>query len=391
MSPRKNTTYSSRPNHAARAAHAKGAQQFRTYDTSHIRPKKSKGPAVLFTLILLVVVGAVAFFGVTFFLNNCSGGKVELLSADQAATITVAEGSGAQQIGNDLADAKLVAKGSEFTSRVSARAADAQLKAGTYVFAGGVTVDQIIDNMIAGPDMDGIPCLIPEGFTLEKTAARVEEATSGAIKADDFKAAASDASKYVADYPFLKDAGTNSLEGYLFPKTYGLHDTDTADTVIRMMLSQFAAETSDLDLDEAAKKQGLKNSYELVTLASIIEKEATGDEQNRADVAGVFYNRLQNTTAETAGFLQSDATTAYEVGHDPSAEEVHADTPYSTYTHKGLCPTPICSAGLDSLTAACEPNKSDYLYFYFKTNDKGELQYFFSKTYDEHQAAIANN
>ena len=67
-----------------------------------------------------------------------------------------------------------------------------------------------------------------------------------------------------------------------------------------------------------------------MNLASIVEKESSGDEQIRAQVAAVFYNRLETTGEPSYGFLQSDATTAYEVGHDPTPEEVHAETPWST-------------------------------------------------------------
>ena len=82
-----------------------------------------------------------------------------------------------------------------------------------------------------------------------------------------------------------------------------------------------------------------------------------------------------------------NATTAYEVGHDPSADEVHANSPYSTYTNAGLPPTPICSPSIECLQAVCSPNKDalgKYYFFYFQ-NDK----YTFSETYDEHQAAFS--
>lgn len=90
-------------------------------------------------------------------------------------------------------------------------------------------------------------------------------------------------------------------------------------------------------------------------------------------------------------YLNSDATTAYEVGHDPSAEEVHSNTPYSTYTNFGLPPTPICSPGMEALRAVCNPEETKYLYFYFAKDSSGELKYYFSETYEQHQEAIANS
>ena len=90
-------------------------------------------------------------------------------------------------------------------------------------------------------------------------------------------------------------------------------------------------------------------------------------------------------------YLNSDATTAYEVGHDPTPEEIHRDSPYSTYTNYGLPPTPICSPGLDSLNAVAHPNQTNYLYFYFKTDDNGQTHYYFSENFEEHQNAIIDN
>ena len=101
----------------------------------------------------------------------------------------------------------------------------------------------------------------------------------------------------------------------------------------------------------------------------------------------MFYNRLTTKGEPSYGYLQSDATTAYVVGHDPSADEVHANSPYSTYSNAGLPPTPICSPSIECLQAVCSPNQDalgKYYFFYFQ-DDK----YTFSETYDEHKAAFS--
>ena len=87
--------------------------------------------------------------------------------------------------------------------------------------------------------------------------------------------------------------------------------------------------------------------------------------------------------------LQSDATTAYEVGHDPTPEDVETPSEYNTYTNKGLTPTPICSPGIDCLQAVCNPAQTDYYFFYFEADDDGEMQYYFTETYDEHMATFS--
>ena len=383
MSPRRQVTYSRRPNHAARSAHARGDRMFRTYDTSYIQPKRSNVPHYVFLAVLaLLGIGILWFVGSS--VVSCVSPKVELLAEGQQATITVNEGASANTIGSSLVDAKLVGSAKEFTERVKDLDAGSDLKPGTYTFAGGVTVDDIISALRNGPVSDAV-LTIPEGYRLTEIASAVESATNGRISADAFKQAASDASVYAGDYGFLKSAGTNSLEGFLFPKTYDVAADATADSLIRAMLTQFQAETAGLDWSYP-ESQGL-SVYDTVNLASIVEKESSGDETVRAQVAAVFYNRLTTKGEPSNGYLQSDATTAYEVGHDPTADEVHANSPYSTYTNAGLPPTPICSPSIECLQAVCSPNKDalgKYYFFYFQ-NDK----YTFSETYDEHQAAFS--
>lgn len=381
---RKQVTYSQRPNHAARSAHARGERQFRTYDTSYIRPKKSKAPAIVAAVLAVLVVGGLAWGALTLF-NSCSAQSVELLAEGQEATITVAEGAGAKVVGEQLAEARLVSNAGDFTKRVNEMGVDSQLKPGTYTFAGGMSLDAIINQLTASPVANALT--IPEGSTLEAVAQSVATFTENRITADAFTAAASDASAYAADYDFLADAGTNSLEGFLFPKTYEIGDDAAAESVVRMMLDQFKTETSGLNWSYP-QSQGL-TIYDAVKLASIVERESSGDEQIRAQVASVFYNRLNNFGDPNYGFLQSDATTAYELGHDPTPEDIKNPTPFNTYTNTGLPPTPICSPGLDCLQAVCNPAQTNYFFFYFAPDESGTMQYYFSETYEEHQQTFS--
>ncbi len=385
---RRQVTYSQRPNHAARAAHARGEREFRTYDTSYIRPKRKRTALVVAIVVAVLVIGLLGW-GVATLVNGFASSGVELLSEGEEATVTVAEGTGAQAIGQQLVEARLVESAASFTSRVNALGVASQLKPGTYVVAGGTGLDDIIDMLTTGPDQ-GTGLTIPEGYTLAQIAQRVADYTENRISSDAFIAAASDASVYAQSYSFLADAGTNSLEGFLFPKTYTVEADATADSLIRQMLDQFQAETADLDWSYP-QSQGL-SIYQAVNLASIVEKESSADTQIRAQVAAVFYNRLETMDEPSYGYLQSDATTAYEVGHDPTADEVHANTPYSTYTNQGLPPTPICSPSLDSLKAVCSPDQESlgkYFFFYFETDENGTMQYHFSETYDEHVSTFS--
>lgn len=381
----KNVTYSSHPTRAARAAHARGDKEFRTYDTSAIVPKRDMKPVIFLGVVALIIVAAVVFFVV----RGCTAEQPQLLEAGQTAQVTIEEGESAQAIGEALAAAHLVPSAQDFTNEVTRLEAASALIPGTYTFEGGMTPEELVRAIMAGPAAAGDTLTVPEGLTLAATADAVAEATGGRISAEDFTAATADASVYAAEFPFLESVGTNSLEGFLFPKTYAVTDDMDAAAVARMMLTQFGIETASLFDDFANSypaSQGL-SFYDAVKLASVVEKESSGDEEVRARVARVFYNRL----ASDHPYLESDATTAYEVGHDPSAEEVHADTPYSTYTHEGLPPTPICSPGLECLMATFNPAEGDDLFFYFYNDADGNLQYVFSQTYEEHQAAIAEH
>ncbi|MEY8461454.1 endolytic transglycosylase MltG [Eggerthellaceae bacterium 24-137] len=377
---KKSTTYSSHPTWAARAAHAKGDREFRTYDTSAIMPKRDPKPFIFLGIAALIIIVAVCFFA----FNACSA-NANLLEPGQTVEVTIEEGESAQSIGDELVQAHLIGSAQDFVGEVTRLEAAAALIPGTYTFEGGTSAEDLVRQLMAGPAVVGDTLAVPEDLTREALAAIVEESTSGRVTAQAFLDASADASAYAADYPFLETAGTNSLEGFLFPKTYAVAEDADAAAIVRMMLDQFATETANLSY-AYPEERGL-NLYQAVTLASIVAKESSDDAEVRAQVAGVFYNRL----ASDRPYLESDATTAYAVGHDPSAEEVHADDPYSTYTNEGLPPTPICSPGLASLEAVCAPAETDAMFFYFTTADDGTVQHFFSKTYEEHQQVIADN
>ena len=372
MPRRRNITYSSHPTHAARSAHAKGDKAFRTYDTSYIRPKRSPVPAIIGIIVLIVALVAIVY-GVLSFTRSCVAAPQ--LEEGVEVQIVVDEGEGAKSISKKLVDAGLISNANEFTDRVSTLGVEGNLQPGTYTLVGGQSIDEIIQ--VLQTPVASATFTVPEGSTLLQTAEIVSAATNGRIKVDDFISAASNASVYAGDYSFLAEAGTNSLEGFLFPKTYGYNDDSTADSVIRTMLDQFGAETVSLDWSYA-EEQGLSH-YDVVKLASIVEKDSDAD--HRATVASVFYNRL------AVGMrLQSDATVAYFVGHDPTAADVDTDNPYNTYFIEGLPPTPINSPSLACLQAVCSPEDTDYYYFYFEDNGNGGLNYSFSETYEEHRS-----
>ncbi|MEG2850238.1 MAG: endolytic transglycosylase MltG [Raoultibacter sp.] len=379
MPAHKRVTYSEHPNHAARSAHARGERQFKTYDTTHIRPRKSPAPIIVSLVLVLVVLVALGFGAMTM-LKGCSAdpGATGMLEQGKQVQVNIAEGSGAKQVGEALKEAGVIASVDDFTKQVASSGLESSLMSGAYSFTGGMTLEEVIGTLKAGP-MAQAGLVIPEGYTLAKTAAKVAEAYPGTISAQDFTAAAHNAAAYVADYPFVADAYDNSLEGFLFPKTYKIVAGATADTVVRQMLDQYEIETASLDYTHA-QSQGL-SAYDVLKMASVVEKEAAPD--NRATVASVFYNRLAINMP-----LQSDATTAYVIGADPKPEDLKIEGPYNTYLNHGLPAGPICSPGLACLQAVCAPEKTKYYYFYF-AEQNGKMVYSFSENYEDHKGAIA--
>lgn len=385
MTPRK-VTYSRRSTHAARAAHARGEREFRTYDTSAIRPKKSRKPLV----IGLVIAAIAVVIGIAAFVNaSCAQANENMLPEGQQVTVEISEGSTVTSISQTLFDAGLIMRTSDFESAVKAKNAATSLKPGVYVFVGGTAADKLVDMIVAGPSSTSAGVTVPEGATLDAIASKVEEGYNGSITADQFKEAASSTQAYANDYQFLAESTTGSLEGFLFPKTYDLLMNASAEDVIRQMLDQYQTEIATLDYSYA-ESQGL-SQYDVLTLASIVEKEATDDTRSR--VAAVFYNRLTNQGDPSYGTLGSDATTAYEVGDNLDSYDWATQSPYNTRVTKGLPPTPICSPSLSSLQAVCSPeaNYGDYYFFSFWPNDQGGIDYFFDKTYDEYQQTIAEH
>ena len=177
----------------------------------------------------------------------------------------------------------------------------------------------------------------------------------------------------------------NRLEGYLFPDTYEFSTEKTAVFAIDTMLTNFNTKVSNELLSEI--QESGYTFREIITMASIIEKEAIGDYEERTNVASVLYNRLNNPDAETAGLLQVDASIDYALrleGKDRSEFSTELDSPYNTYIHAGLPVGPICNPSLASIRAALNPSQTDYYYYALGTDG---VHHFF-RTYSEHLAFV---
>lgn len=345
------------------------------------KPAKSKSvvPVVIAVVIAIAVIAGAAFY----VFPRLFGGAASFVEAGQQVTITIPEGSSGDAIASILSENHIIEEPSEYYAAVKKLNAEMSLKPGEYQFETLQDPLEVVKQLVAGPNVEGVKLTVPEGKTVEQTAVIVEQVYG--ISADEFVAQAK-ASNYAGDYAFLSEAADDSLEGFLFPKTYTFSGTPSADQVIRAMLDQYQADVVNaLDFDAAraliSSRYGLEMSdYDILKLASVVEREGLHAEQ-RAHVASVFFNRLAGV-GDFAGrpFLESDATLMYETGGEVTANDIQTiDSPYNSYMNPGLPPTPICSPSIEAIRATLEPTDSSDLYFFITQEEE-----FFSQTYDEH-------
>lgn len=333
--------------------------------------------AALAVVALLVVIATVMAY-----LNSRSQDNAQTASitAGEHIKVTIPSGANAARIAQLLVQERVISDGKAFLSAIQKQDVASKIKSGTYELVAGSDYQQLIDRLIQGPNSSENALVVPEGFTVDKLADLVSQQFG--ISRDDFLAQAK-ASNYVDEFPFLKDAQNDSLEGFLWPKTYDFSSTTpTSDAIIKLMLTQYKTETANLDFEGA--QQNIKQQYgitmsryDFIKLASIIEKEALIDE-DRPLIASVMFNRLKADMP-----LQSDATMGYVTKGKVTPQDLKSDSPYNTQNKKGFPPTPICSPGIASLSAAMLPATTDNYYFWIT-----KYEHKFSKTYDEHLQAI---
>lgn len=369
--------------HHAHGTHGVAPAARSSYNTHARRgaqKKSSPVPMIIGTVVAVVVLAVVAVFAVPA-VKGLLGGEDANVTAGQQVTVTIPDGASGDTIASILSENHIVENPKDYYAAVKKLNADMSLQPGTYSFTTLMDATKVVQQLIEGPNAGSDALTVPEGLTVDQVADRVAQAY-GSISKNDFLNQAK-ASNYVNDYPFLKGAANDSLEGFLFPKTYSLGKKPSADDVIRAMLDQFNTEYKSLDFAgyEAKIKERYgvgMSDYDIINLASIVEREGLNAEQ-RAHVASVFYNRLAGKL-DGLRYLNSDATMMYVTGGEVTAADLQSDSPYNTYKHEGLPPTPICSPSLEALKATLEPADSDDLYFYITQDEE-----YFSQTYEEHQ------
>lgn len=252
---------------------------------------------------------------------------------------------------------------------------DRTLQPGRYVFASPSDYKSVVETIKKGPAVELVKVTVPEGYSNKQIADLMSR--SFGIDSDEFLTHVNTRKDvYESKYPFLRAVPGNSLEGFLFPDTYFFKKNATVEEITNAMLANFVKKSLEIGLLKSADEEN-QELYEVVIMASIVEKEAKLKEE-RPLIASVFYNRLRKGMK-----LQSCATVEYLFEFKKpnlTLEDLKVDSPYNTYIHSGLPPTPICNPGSDSLKAALNPADTDYLYFVL-ADESG--RHYFAETYSE--------
>jgi UPF0755 protein len=315
--------------------------------------RRGRGLVIAFVVLAIVAVLAVAAGGVVLYAR----GQLEAPQASHAQVVTleVTSGETLDELSADLESKGLVRSAFWFKWFARFKGLASDLHAGRFKLDSGMGASAVIGRLEGAPDVVVKRVVLAEGLTAAQMAKRVEAAGLG-IGADQYMA---EVRTGAFDEPFLagRPAGA-SLEGFLFPDTYEVPQGTNAHQLVKMQLDDFGKRAG--AVLQSASARGLKSGYELVIMASIIEREARFDD-DRPKVASVLYNRIADGMD-----LQVDASVLYGLGvfgRSPTVDELHQDTPYNTYLHPGLTPTPISNPGLASLQAAAQPATTTFIFY----------------------------
>ena len=350
-------------------------------------------------VLLILILSLAGFFGYRY-VSDAVGAKD--VKSTKFISVEIPENSGNSYIGQLLESAGVIKSGKVFNYYTKFKNIS-NLKSGYYNLQPSMTMDEIIEALQKkGSDKPQEPSLgtvlVKEGYTIEQIAKAVEvnssakkgKHSSTGLKAKDFLKLMKDdvfLTKMKAKYPALlanlpKDTDAKYvLEGYLFPATYNIHDDTTVESLAEEMLS-----TMDTYLSPyyATISSSGHNVNEILTLASLVEKEGATDD-DRKNIASVFYNRLNSDMA-----LQSNIAVLYALGKlgqettlkEDATIDTNIDSPYNDYVHKGLMPGPVDSPSLSAIEAVINPSSTKYMYF---VADVTTGNVYFAESYEEHQ------
>lgn len=318
-------------------------------------------------ILLLILCATVLWFGsdIHRFAKKPAG------TSDDVVVISITPGQSFNQLTADLKKNNLISSALRFKLVARITRDDKRLKAGEYALTATMSPLKILDNLVHGKVMLH-RLTIPEGYTIEQIAMELDRIAL--VPEELFE-------QWTRDPIHSKLLGISgpTLEGYLFPDTYYFPKGVSAEDVANKMVQRFN-QTFTESWRQRAKAIGF-TVHEIVTLASIIEKE-TGDPAERPLIASVFHNRLKKKMR-----LESDPTVIYGIENfdgNITRRHLKTATPYNTYVIRGLPPGPIANPGRAALEAALYPAETNYIFFVSKKDGT----HHFSSTIKEHNRAV---
>jgi len=341
---------------------------------------------------LLAVLGVLGAAGWLFVIYPDTDGPA---SEEEEVHIEVSEGMTLRQLANELKRERVIKDAKVWSLYMRMRGLDRHLRQGKVRFRVPMTPEEAARHATTRLGRIQVRILIPEGFSRFEIAQRLDE--YGVCNAHDFLDATEDAS-LLASY----GVEANDAEGYLFPDTYEFDDDTKPRRVVERMLANWTRKQEAIEERYAERLSKLKGwtTHDIVTLASIVEKEAAVPAE-RSRIAGVFWNRLKSKRFLPRRRLQADPTVQYGCVAVPEAAPSCTDydgritramlddpkNPYNTYRHSGLPPGPISNPGNASIAAVIDPEQHDYYYFVAR----GSGQHHFSETLRQHNIAVRRN
>ncbi len=347
------------------------------------RAQKSRrrGPGCLIALVILAALAAGAYYAVSTGVDKI---KDQFDSAADYSgpgsgevVFQVKSGDTIAVMGRGLKDAGVVASVDAFIEAAGANPQSGTIQAGYYGLQKEMKASDVVDILVDPDNIVTTSVTIPEGL-------RVQDVVALLVKNTDFKKAEFDAALQDPEALGLPAYADGNPEGYLFPATYAFGPEEKPADMLHDMVVRWQQAATDNDLEAGAEALGY-TPQEIMTIASLIEAEGRGD--YRTKISRVIYNRLEIEPNPSAGYLQIDASVNYALDRTGSTviteadKESVADSPYNTYTQKGLPPTPIEAPGDDAIQAALHPEEGPW-FFYVTVNLKtGETK--FTDDYDE--------
>lgn len=323
---------------------------------------------LIITALLIVAIGVgCAWFVIWLNVQNAPVNK----EYKGFITLEVKNNESLQEIASDLENKNIIKDDEAFLTLVNMEGYTHKFKPALYAVSPAMDSKQIMEKLSTGIS-ESMTFVIYDGKTIDEIAEQLDY--ENVISKEDFLY---EAEHGYFDYPFIDkaQAGKNRLEGFFMEGTYTLAMGSSAHHIIDTILSEFNKVYEHYNHGKT-EYMGY-SAKDVITLASIVQKETYAVEE-MSTIASVFYNRLKNDMP-----LQTDATIHYALGYTKSRltyDDLKIESPYNTYTNKGLPPGPICSPGKDALNAALNPADTDYLFFVATGFKDGT--HAFSVTYD---------